>query len=265
MPHKVTDGRAAYFNNTKDQLRTPPATGQTLWRELRRIRRFHRYTSDFSIARELSDLSEPLADAMSTLEHPAVLRRALSELADVVAEVADGVLDLLIESGARRPGPRILAPEISVGDCTAGNWALKFDALVAPLDADLSRLLGDKRWQGDEDGMLSTGQPGASKRLEAELRQLDAALICWPARSAARPTARSAAPSRRSTPRSRPRPSVTASPMSNIGPSCAPRVSGSLPRPTPPGSSTSYERQHLPAPTRHPRPVPGLWWTVRHL
>jgi hypothetical protein len=173
--------------------RRPPQPPQPLTqdqdeqRQRRRNQMCIHYRAAFDLAREISDICEPLAADLATMPDPAArgLRRLVEDVADAAHEAVSTAVGMLAESrtlmgddGARSRATtavrdlatRPAAPDISDKRLINGSWPAVLTDLAAPCSADLAVVLGHSLAPGDE---RLRGRPSASERVESVLRGLD--------------------------------------------------------------------------------------------
>jgi hypothetical protein len=184
-PFTPPDPPAGYrWPKREPTIPTPPMpTDRAALRHRRRSGLRVHYTSRFDLSREVEDICGPLATAIAGMLNPVVMGGRVGELFDACHELAVTVVDLIVTAAAAANGSRsataqMLAdlaakpapPEVDDTMLVDGSWSQVLTGYVAPLSADLARVLGRALPPGDE---RLKGRLSASERLTNALLGLD--------------------------------------------------------------------------------------------
>lgn len=185
-------GTPAYLASLPGQPQRPPRYSQAELRERRRrgLKTGH-YGGDWSLAREIAEVVNPLADRVAAANRPARFAHSQANvpwLVEAVHEAVGVVVGWVAEAEARaktrhlkdEPGkrkfaitaycdlaPRPALPEVTDKALASGSWAAALVAMTEGVDAAFSELLS-RSYAPNADGLR--GQVSRSERLDRLLR-----------------------------------------------------------------------------------------------
>jgi hypothetical protein len=162
----------------------PPVYSQAELRERRHKGLSVTYGGGWSLTAEVAAITAPLAQRIAAAPRPVGYRRAVDDLADTIHAAVSAAAALLARADAERRcrhlgvddrgrsvralvdlAERPALPEVGDSALTGGTWPAIFILLAEPYSAGLAGLLGNA---------LSTR---VSERLDAALRDVDAAAL----------------------------------------------------------------------------------------
>ncbi|WP_341267126.1 hypothetical protein [Gordonia malaquae] len=170
------------------QLRPPTQAEQ---RDRRRNHLSNNYINTFDLVEEVEAITAPLAELVAAQASPARFAPEIEDLTNSISGAIRHIAKLIAESEARRKTARVPSenrdrarralvelvdlpgdPEIDAEAIAAGTWPDILAEHTAPYAGPLAELLGRALPPGQTRGAVSI-----SERLEAELREIDAAAV----------------------------------------------------------------------------------------
>lgn len=171
----------------------PPPPDQAEQRRRRRARLTVVYDGAFNLSTEIEDICTPLAKRIASGANPNAFAGLVDDLSDAVAGLVSIAVGWCTEADAMRRcahlsgydkerGVRTLCdlakrpkvPAITDASLETGRWAGRLARMADPYTDSLAALLA---WSYPPDHPTLRGAPSRSERLEAALREVDAAAL----------------------------------------------------------------------------------------